>query len=39
MRLLLSLVLAATLANAAKTLDMYFVDTEGGAATLIVTPN
>jgi competence protein ComEC len=39
MRMLLGLLLAATLANAAKTLDMYFVDVEGGQATLIVTPS
>jgi competence protein ComEC len=40
MRMLLGLALAAaSLAHAAKTLDMYFVDTEGGQATLIVTPN
>jgi beta-lactamase superfamily II metal-dependent hydrolase len=29
---------AASLAHAAKTLDIYFVDVEGGQATLIVTP-
>jgi competence protein ComEC len=39
MRMLLGFVLAATLVNAAKTLDVYFVDVEGGQATLIVTPN
>jgi beta-lactamase superfamily II metal-dependent hydrolase len=39
MRLLLGLLLAGTLANAAKTLDVYFLDTEGGQATLIVTPS
>ena len=39
MRMLLGLLMAASLANAAKTLDMYFVDVEGGQATLIVTPN
>lgn len=38
MRLLLSLVLAGGLCHAAKTLDFYFVDVEGGQATLIVTP-
>ena len=39
MRLVLGLLLAGTLANAAKTLDVYFIDTEGGQATLIVTPS
>lgn len=39
MRLLLGMVLAATFAHAAKTLDVYFVDVEGGQATLIVTPS
>lgn len=39
MRMVLGFLLAATLANAAKPLDMYFVDVEGGQATLIVTPN
>ncbi len=39
MRLLLGMVLAATFAYAAKTLDVYFVDVEGGQATLIVTPS
>ena len=39
MRLVLGLLLAGTLANAAKTLDVYFLDTEGGQATLIVTPS
>lgn len=38
MRLVLSLFLAVSLVNAAKTLDVYFVDVEGGQATLIVTP-
>jgi beta-lactamase superfamily II metal-dependent hydrolase len=39
MRLLFGIILAATLAQAAKTLDVYFVDVEGGQATLIVTPS
>ena len=39
MRTLFGLVLAVSFAHAAKTLDMYFVDVEGGQATLIVTPN
>ena len=39
MRLVLGLLLAGTFANAAKTLDVYFIDTEGGQATLIVTPS
>ena len=39
MRLVLGVLLACTLANAAKPLDVYFVDTEGGQATLIVTPS
>ena len=29
---------AATTAPATKTLDIYFIDVEGGQATLIVTP-
>jgi competence protein ComEC len=37
--LLLLAVSAAAIAPAAKTLDMYFVDVEGGQATLIVTPS
>jgi beta-lactamase superfamily II metal-dependent hydrolase len=37
--MLLGLLLAVGLAHAAKTLDIYFVDVEGGAATLYVTPN
>jgi beta-lactamase superfamily II metal-dependent hydrolase len=37
-RLLLSLC-AISAAFAAKTLDIYFIDVEGGQATLIVTPN
>jgi competence protein ComEC len=36
--LTLLLALSAT-ANAAKTLDMYFIDVEGGQATLIVSPS
>lgn len=39
MRFVLCMVFAAMLANAAKTLDVYFVDVEGGQATLIVTPS
>lgn len=39
MRLLISLALAASLGHAARTLDVYFVDVEGGQATLIVTPS
>src|SRR5688572_23470397 len=39
MRFIFCLVFAATLANAAKPLDVYFVDVEGGQATLIVTPS
>jgi beta-lactamase superfamily II metal-dependent hydrolase len=34
----LGIVLAATVASAQPTLDIYHVDVEGGAATLIVTP-
>jgi competence protein ComEC len=36
--LLLALLLPASSRAAAKTLDIYFIDVEGGAATLIVTP-
>ena len=32
------LTMHAGMAHAAKTLDIYFVDVEGGQATLIVTP-
>ena len=39
MRFIFCLVFAAVLANAAKPLDVYFVDVEGGQATLIVTPS
>ena len=40
MRFVLCLALAASIAQAApKTLDVYFVDVEGGQATLIVTPS
>lgn len=39
MRMLLGLILAASFLHAAKTLDIYFVDVEGGQATLIVTPS
>ncbi len=39
MRFIFCLVFAAALANAAKPLDVYFVDVEGGQATLIVTPS
>ena len=35
---LLSLFLAASFAQAKGTLDVYWVDVEGGAATLVVTP-
>jgi beta-lactamase superfamily II metal-dependent hydrolase len=40
LRLILAAALAATAARgfAAKTLDIYFIDVEGGQATLIVTP-
>ena len=39
MRLLLTLLLLFPLAlHAADTLDIYWIDVEGGAATLIVTP-
>src|ERR1051326_1264347 len=30
---------AASFAQAAKTLDLYFIDTEGGQATLVVSPS
>src|SRR6476646_1310361 len=36
--LLTGLVLAASLCAASKNLDIYWIDAEGGAATLIVTP-
>jgi competence protein ComEC len=40
MRTLLSLLLAASFpALAAKTLDIYFIDTEGGQSTLMVSPS
>src|SRR5687768_11729288 len=39
MRFVLGLFLAAASCFAAKSLDLYFVDVEGGQATLIVTPN
>src|SRR3954454_8428670 len=39
MRVVSCLLMAVSLANAAKTLDVYFVDVEGGQATLIVTPS
>lgn len=39
MRCVLGMFLAAASCFAAKSLDMYFVDVEGGQATLIVTPN
>lgn len=35
---LIGILLFASLANAKGTLDFYFIDVEGGAATLIVTP-
>ena len=35
---LLSLFLATSLLNAKGTLDVYWVDVEGGAATVVVTP-
>ncbi|MBZ5604966.1 MAG: MBL fold metallo-hydrolase [Acidobacteriia bacterium] len=38
MRFLLALLLAAS-AHAAKTLDIYFIDTEGGQSTLVVSPS
>lgn len=38
LRLILSLFLLASPAFAARTLDIYWVDVEGGGATLIVTP-
>ena len=38
-RLLLSILLFAAAAQAAKTLDIYFIDTEGGQATLVVSPS
>src|SRR6476646_10782148 len=37
--LLTGLVLAASLWGASKNLEIYWIDAEGGAATLIVTPN
>jgi competence protein ComEC len=36
---LLALVLCAASAQAAKTLDIYFIDTEGGQSTLLVSPS
>lgn len=39
MRFIFYALFAAALANAAKPLDVYFVDVEGGQATLIVTPS
>jgi glyoxylase-like metal-dependent hydrolase (beta-lactamase superfamily II) len=39
MTLALLLLLAAGAAGAAKTLDIYFIDTEGGQATLLVSPS
>src|ERR1700712_645000 len=42
MRLLAGLVFTLSMASvlpAAKTLDIYFIDVEGGQATLIVTPS
>jgi beta-lactamase superfamily II metal-dependent hydrolase len=37
--LFLTMVLVAGWAHAAKTLDLYFIDVEGGQATLVVTPS
>lgn len=39
MRVLLALFSLACAARAAKTLDIYFIDTEGGQATLVVSPS
>ena len=39
MRFVLALLLAAGMAPAKDTLDIYWIDVEGGAATLIVTPD
>jgi competence protein ComEC len=39
MRFIFYVLFAAAIANAAKPLDVYFVDVEGGQATLIVTPS
>src|ERR1700678_2945210 len=38
-RSLISVLLFAASAQAAKTLDIYFIDTEGGQATLVVSPS
>jgi competence protein ComEC len=38
-RSLISILLFAASAQAAKTLDIYFIDTEGGQATLVVSPS
>ena len=38
-RSLISILLLTTAAHAAKTLDIYFIDTEGGHATLVVSPS
>ena len=35
----LFVLLAAQAVQAAKTLDLYFIDTEGGQATLVVAPS
>lgn len=37
--LLLIVLTAAALAGAGNTLDIYFIDTEGGQATLLVSPS
>src|SRR6185295_284391 len=39
MRVFLFLIFLAGAANAAKTLDIYFVDVEGGQATLLASPS
>jgi competence protein ComEC len=38
-RSLISVLLLTTAAQAAKTLDIFFIDTEGGQATLVVSPS
>src|SRR5947199_8363433 len=39
MRLLFTLFLLIPFAHAAKTLDIYFIDVEGGQSTLVVSPS
>jgi beta-lactamase superfamily II metal-dependent hydrolase len=39
LRALLSIVLFSAAAQAAKTLEIYFIDTEGGQSTLVVSPS